>query len=321
MAKETTTQRSKGSTETATPKKSGLQAVKKAKSEKTEKTKTKRRKGRFSGPSPPYKLKNAEYRELLTPLQIELLKVQRWVKEEKEKIVIICEGRDAAGKGGAIKCFTEHLNPRGARMVALNKPNETERHQWYFQRYVSQMPTGGEIVFFDRSWYNRAGVEVVMGFCTPKEYLEFMRQVPEFELMLVNSGIRLFKLWFEVSREEQRRRFRLRRTDRLKQWKLSPIDLASISKWDLYTQAQHRLFFYTNTEHAPWMIIRSDDKKRARINALRHVIRNLPYPKKDRKVGKVDPRIVVRVSDVFDPNNLEIYGVPAGKHFLTDSKP
>ncbi len=316
MARKSTPKRSKGSPKTATPKKSGIQAVKKANSEKTQK-----RKGRFSGPSPPYKLKNAEYKELITPLQIELLKVQRWVKEEKEKVVIVCEGRDAAGKGGAIKRFTEHLNPRGARVVALSKPNETERTQLYFQRYVSQMPAGGEIVLFDRSWYNRAGVEVVMGFCTPKEYLEFMRQVPDFELMLVNSGIRLFKLWFEVSREEQRRRFQLRKTDRLKQWKLSPTDLASIDRWDLYTQAQYRMFFYTNTEHAPWMIIRSDDKKRARLNAIRHVIRNLPYPKKDRKVCKVDPRIAVRVSDVFDPNQLDIYGVPTGEQGLADSKP
>jgi len=235
--------------------------------------------------------------------------------------VIICEGRDAAGKGGAIKRFTEHLNPRGARVVALTKPNETEKSQWYFQRYVSHMPTGGEIVFFDRSWYNRAGVEIVMGFCTPKEYMEFTRQVPDFELMLVNSGIRLFKLWFEVNRKEQLRRFQLRRTDQLKQWKLSPTDLASIDRWDLYTQAQYRMFFYANTEHAPWTIIRSDDKRRARINAIRHVLRKLPYPKKDRKACKVDPRMTLKVSDVFDANKLEIHRSPTGEQFLADSKP
>ena len=226
-------------------------------------------------------------------LQVELLKVQKWVKEQGEKIVVVFEGRDAAGKGGTIKRFMEHLNPRGARVVALDKPSERERGQWYFQRYVEHLPTAGEMVMFDRSWYNRAGVERVMGFCTPSEYLEFMRQGPELERMWVRSGIRLFKFWFSVSQEEQRRRFASRQKDPLKQWKLSPIDRASLEKWDEYTEAKEAMFFYTDTADAPWAIIKSDDKKRARLNAMLHFLNALPYTDKDRSlVHAPDPLIV-----------------------------
>ncbi len=250
----------------------------------------------------PYKnrMRDDEYTALLTELQTELVKVQNWVKESKEKIVILFEGRDAAGKGGTIKRFTEHLNPRGARVVALDKPNETERGQWFFQRYVTQLPAAGEIVFFDRSWYNRASVERVFGFCTAAEYLEFMRQAPEVERMLVNSGIRLFKFYFSVSRQEQRRRFRERQTDPLKQWKLSPIDLASLDKWDEYTEAKEAMFFYTDTADAPWTIIKSDDKKRARVNAIRFFLNSLPYSNKNLDlVLTPDPLIVGHVSELF----------------------
>ena len=200
-------------------------------------------------------------------LQIELLKVQSWVKETGQRIVCLFEGRDAAGKGGTIKRFMEHLNPRGARVVALEKPNEVEQGQWYFQRYVEHLPTAGEMVLFDRSWYNRAGVERVMGFCEPQQYLQFMRQTPELERMLVNDGIHLFKFWFSVSREEQLRRFVSRRDDPLKHWKLSPIDIQSLDRWDEYTEAKNQMFFHTHTGDAPWTVIKSDDKKRAcRVN-------------------------------------------------------
>ncbi len=239
------------------------------------------------------KMREQQYLERLRQMQAELLKVQNWVKETGERIVIIFEGRDAAGKGGTIKRFTEHLNPRGARVVALEKPDERERKQWYFQRYISHLPTGGEMVLFDRSWYNRAGVERVMGFCTPAEYLEFMRQCPELERMLVRSGIRLFKYWFSVTREEQMRRFKSRDTDPLKQWKLSPIDKASLDKWDDYTQAKEAMFFYTDTADATWTIVKSDDKKRARLNCLQHFLSMLPYPAKDQRlITGPDPLIV-----------------------------
>lgn len=250
-------------------------------------------------PDYPYREKMArdEYEEKKLGLQIELLKMQNWVKESGEKIVILFEGRDAAGKGGTIKRIMEHLNPRGAHVVALEKPNESEKGQWYFQRYVQHLPTVGEIVLFDRSWYNRAGVEKVMGFCTQKEYLEFMRQAAELERMLVNSGIRLFKLWFSVSREEQFRRFQKRRTDPLKQWKLSPIDLASLDKWDDYTEAKEAMFFYTDTADAPWTVIKSDDKKRARLNAMRYLLASIPYDDKSETITEsVDPLIVGRPS-------------------------
>jgi polyphosphate kinase 2 len=226
-------------------------------------------------------------------LQAELLKAQSWIKATGQKVVVIFEGRDAAGKGGTIKRFMEHLNPRGARVVALEKPSEREQTQWYFQRYVEHLPAGGEIVFFDRSWYNRAGVERVMGFCKPNDYLEFMRQCPEFERMLVRTGTWLFKYWFSVTREEQRRRFASREHDPLKQWKLSPMDLASIDKWEDYTEAKEAMFFYTDTADAPWSVVKSDDKKRARLEALRHFLYMLPYPDKDEAlVHAPDPLIV-----------------------------
>ena len=243
----------------------------------------------------PYTTKIGEraYLERVKPLQAELVKAQNWVKDSGEKILVLFEGRDAAGKGGTIKRFMEHLNPRGARIVALEKPSEKERSQWYFQRYLSNLPSGGEIVFFDRSWYNRAGVERVMGFCSANEYLEFMRQAPEIERMIARSGIRLFKYWFSVTREEQRRRFLARETDPLKQWKLSPIDKASLDKWDDYTEAKEAMFFYTDTADAPWTIVKSDDKKRARLNCLQHFLAALPYPNKNHHVlAGPDPLIV-----------------------------
>ena len=226
-------------------------------------------------------------------LQAELLKVQLWAQETGQKFVLLFEGRDAAGKGGTIKRFTEHLNPRAARVVALNKPSEVERGQWYFQRYISHLPTAGEIVFYDRSWYNRAGVERVMGFCQPTEYLEFMRQTPELERMLVRSGIRLYKYWFSVTQEEQRARFLSRDTDPLKRWKLSPIDKASLDKWDDYTEAKEAMFFYTDTADAPWTVVKSNDKKRARLNCMLHFLNSLDYPDKDHQVVRApDPLIV-----------------------------
>lgn len=239
------------------------------------------------------RLRRNAYEKNKASLQVELLKAQHWVKETGQRIVILFEGRDAAGKGGTIKRFMEHLNPRGARVVALEKPSEEERGQWFFQRYIRHLPTSGEMALFDRSWYNRAGVERVMGFCEANEYLEFMRQTPDLERMLVRSGIRLFKYWFSVTREEQARRFAARKKDPLKQWKLSPIDLASLSRWDDYTEAKEAMFFYTDTADAPWTIIKSDDKKRARINCLRHCLSMLPYPNKDSTVVHApDPLIV-----------------------------
>jgi polyphosphate kinase 2 len=239
------------------------------------------------------RLSEKEYLQRVTPLQVELLKAQAWVKATGQRIVMLFEGRDAAGKGGTIKRFMEHLNPRGARIVALEKPTEQERQQWYFQRYIAHLPTGGEIVCFDRSWYNRAGVERVMGFCSPGEYLEFMREAPELERMFTRSGIRLFKFWFSVTREEQRSRFDSRATDPLKQWKLSPIDKASLDKWDDYTEAKEAMFFYTDTADAPWTIVKSDDKRRARLEAMRHFLGTLPYPGKDEAVVHApDPLIV-----------------------------
>ncbi|MDO4696178.1 MAG: polyphosphate kinase 2 [Neisseria sp.] len=236
-------------------------------------------------------------------LQIELLKVQSWVKESGQRIVSLFEGRDAAGKGGTIKRFMEHLNPRGARVVALEKPTETERGQWYFQRYIQNLPTAGEMVFFDRSWYNRAGVERVMGFCEPHEYLQFMRQTPEFERMLVSSGVKLFKFWFSVSREEQLRRFISRRDDPLKHWKLSPVDIQSLDRWDDYTEAKNAMFFHTHTGDAPWTIIKSDDKKRARLNCIRHFLHQLDYPNKDvEAIGEVDGLIVKVPNQLTDSN-------------------
>ena len=230
-------------------------------------------------------------------LQVELLKLQAWVKQAGQRVVILFEGRDAAGKGGAIKRFMEHLNPRGARVVALEKPSEGERGQWYFQRYIRHLPTAGEIVLFDRSWYNRAGVERVMGFCSDDEYLEFLRQAPEFERQLARSGIHLFKFWFSVSRDEQRRRFKERQLHPLKQWKLSPIDRASLDKWDDYTRAKEAMFLHCDTPDAPWTVIKSDCKKRARLNAMRYVLHRLSYANRDlARIGDVDPLIVGRPS-------------------------
>jgi polyphosphate kinase len=226
-------------------------------------------------------------------LQIELVKLQNWVKDTGQRIVIIFEGRDAAGKGGTIKRFTEHLNPRGARVVALEKPSEREKTQWYFQRYVTHLPSAGEIVLFDRSWYNRAGVERVMGFCTPEEYLEFMREAPEFERMLVHSGISMTKFWFSVTRSEQRTRFIIRQVDPVRRWKLSPMDIQSLDKWDDYTEAKEAMFFYTDTADAPWTVVKSNDKKRARLEAIRHILEQYDYDDKDEEVvGKPDPKII-----------------------------
>lgn len=234
-------------------------------------------------------------------LQVELLKLQSWVKETGARVVILFEGRDAAGKGGTIKRFMEHLNPRGARVVALEKPTTTESGQWYFQRYVAHLPTKGEIVLFDRSWYNRAGVERVMGFCNEEQYQEFMRECPDFERFLVRSGIHLIKFWFSVSQDEQRRRFKERELHPLKLWKLSPVDKASLDKWDDYTRAKEAMFFTTDTADCPWTVVKSDDKKRARLNAMRHVLNTIPYANKDPQiVGTVDPLIVARASAMFE---------------------
>ncbi len=251
----------------------------------------------------PYKnlLSRRTYEAQKYKLQVELLKLQAWVKESGQRVLILFEGRDAAGKGGTIKRFMEHLNPRGARVVALEKPSEVERGQWYFQRYAQHLPTRGEIVMFDRSWYNRAGVERVMGFCSNEEYLEFMRQAPEFERHLVHSGVHVFKFWFSVSRDEQRRRFKERRSHPLKQWKLSPIDMASLDKWDEYTRAKEGVFFHTDTADAPWTVIKSDCKKRARLNAMRYVLHQLDYSNKDLDtIGALDPLIVGRASLVHE---------------------
>ena len=251
----------------------------------------------------PYKnlLSRRVYETQKYQLQVELLKLQAWAKETGQRVVILFEGRDAAGKGGTIKRMMEHLNPRGARVVALEKPSDVERGQWYFQRYVQHLPTAGEIVLFDRSWYNRAGVERVMGFCTDEEYQEFMRQVPQFERQLVRSGVHLIKFWFSVSRQEQRRRFKEREAHPLKQWKLSPIDLASLDKWDDYTKAKEAMFFETDTADAPWTVIKSDCKKRARLNAMRYLLHKLPYANKDTKnMGQMDSLIVGRAHVVYE---------------------
>jgi polyphosphate kinase 2 len=233
-------------------------------------------------------------------LQIELLKVQNWVKLTGQKIVVIFEGRDAAGKGGAIKRFMEHLNPRAAKIIALEKPTHHERGQWYFQRYIEHLPTRGEILFLDRSWYNRAGVERVMGFCDQVEYLEFMRQCPEVERMLVNSGIKLFKYYFSVTRKEQRNRFTAREQDPLKQWKMSPVDRAAVGLWNEYTRAKEAMFFYTDTAACPWTIIKSDDKKRARLNCMQDFLSKLDYPDKNTEVVSApDPLIVGAPSQVI----------------------
>lgn len=250
----------------------------------------------------PYKKKMSRkvYEKRKAQLQTELLKVQEWVRDSEARLVLLFEGRDAAGKGGTIKRFMEHLNPRLARVVALDKPTNRERKQWFFQRYIQNLPSGGEIVLFDRSWYNRAGVERVMGFCTPNEYLEFMRQAPDLERMITRSGARMFKYWFSVTQEEQRRRFKSREHEPLKKWKLSAIDRLSLDKWDDYTEAKEAMFFYTDTADAPWTIVKSNDKKRARLECMKHFLNSLPYPGKDSKmVGKTDPLIVGSSLDVI----------------------
>jgi polyphosphate kinase 2 len=257
----------------------------------------------------PYRerMERREYELEKRRLQIELLKLQGWVKDTGQKLVLVFEGRDAAGKGGTIKRFTEHLNPRGARVVALDKPSERERTQWYFQRYVQHLPAAGEIVMFDRSWYNRAGVERVMDYCTSAEYEEFMRQAPEFERMLIRSDIHLVKLWFSVSRGEQRTRFIVRQIDPVRQWKLSPTDLASLDRWHAYTAAKEAMFAHTDTEHAPWTVIKSNDKKRARLEAMRHVLSQLDYAGRfEDVVGHPDPLIVVSGAGVLDDDEEEV---------------
>jgi polyphosphate kinase 2 len=260
----------------------------------------KKRRSEDKPANPPDEMGNKEYKREKKPLQIELLKMQRWVKETGQRVVVLFEGRDAAGKGGTIKRFMENLNPRGALVVALEKPTEKEDGQWYFQRYVEHLPSRGEIVFFDRSWYNRAGVERVMGFCSDEEYREFMRSVPQFEAMLVRSGITLVKYWFSVSQEEQMKRFADRASDPLKRWKLSPIDLVSADKWEAYTEARDEMFACTDTAEAPWTIVRSDDKKRARINSMRDLLCRLDYAHKDGDIVQPpDPRIVGRAGDMF----------------------
>lgn len=252
---------------------------------------------------PPYqdKIDKAVYEDQLRDLQIELLKLQRHVVDTGGKVVVVFEGRDAAGKGGSIRRFTQNLNPRSARTVALPKPNDTERGQWYFQRYTEQLPTAGEIVFFDRSWYNRAGVEIVMGFCTPKEYGQFFRQVSGWERSLVESGISLFKLWFTVSREHQAERFESRRTDPLRQWKLSPMDEAAQERWDEYSRARDATLIHTDSDYAPWTVINSNEKKRARLESIRNVVHQLDYRHKDHSIASApDPMVVQRAVDVVD---------------------
>ena len=239
------------------------------------------------------------YREVY-PLQIEMVKMQNWIKETREKIVIIFEGRDAAGKGSTIRTMTEHLNPRGARVIALDIPTDIEREQWYFQRYVNHLPSGGEIIFFDRSWYNRAGVERVMGFCSEAEYWDFIEEVPNFERMLVRSGIRLFKLYLSIGPKEQARRFKDRETNPLKQWKLSPVDLEAQAKWDDYTEAKEQSFALTHREHAPWTIIKAEDRLRTRLNTMRHLLKSVPYEGKIVEVvGHPDPLIVAQSDLIY----------------------
>jgi polyphosphate kinase 2 len=254
-----------------------------------------------------------EYERTKRRLQIELLKLQYWIKATGERLIVLFEGRDAAGKGGTIKRFTEHLNPRGARVVALEKPSERERTQWYFQRYLAHLPAAGEMVLFDRSWYTRAGVERVMGFCSPAEYQRFMEQVPHVERLLVQDGIHLIKLWFSVSRAEQRTRFIIRQVDPVRQWKLSPTDLSLLDRWDDYTRAKEHMFQHTDTDQAPWVVVRNNDKKRGRVEAMRHVLDRFDYDDKDQDiVGTPDPRIVGSPQDVYDEDRLTDHSPRAG---------
>lgn len=246
----------------------------------------------------PERMNRDAYEDEKYQLQIELLKFQYWSQETGGKHVILFEGRDAAGKGGTIKRFMEHLNPRYARTVALSKPSDRELNQWYFQRYVSHLPTSGEMVLFDRSWYNRAGVERVMGFATDEEYEQFFHQVTRFEKMLVDSGITVTKFWFSVTQSEQRTRFIIRQVDPVRQWKLSPMDLESLDKWDAYTEAKEQMLLRTDTDDAPWMTIKSNDKKRARLEAMRYFLSRFDYPGKDGSVvADPDPLLVIRGRD------------------------
>lgn len=257
------------------------------------------------------KLTRREYEHRKHVLQVELLKLQVWIKETGQRVIILFEGRDAAGKGGTIKRFMEHLNPRGARVVALEKPTDREQTQWYFQRYVEHLPAAGEMVMFDRSWYNRAGVERVMGYCSDAQYEEFMRSTPEFERMLAQSGIKIFKFWFSVGEAEQRRRFLERRTDPVKRWKLSPTDLASLDKWDAYTEAKEAMFLATDTEVAPWTVVKSNDKKRARLEAMKWVLNAFEYDGKDAAViGQNDSLVIGSPSTVYDQGESPTTAIP-----------
>ncbi len=239
------------------------------------------------------KLSQKDYDEELTQLQIELVKVQFWMQKTGERVMALLEGRDAAGKGGAIHATLSYMNPRTARVVALTKPTETERGQWYFQRYVSHFPTAGEFVLFDRSWYNRAGVEPVMGFCSPAQYEGFLEQVPRFEKLIEQEGIRFFKFWLDTGREMQLKRFHDRRHDPLKCWKLSPMDIAALDKWDDYTKKRDRMLKETHTQRAPWTVLHANDKRRARLNLIRHMLLSLDYEGKDPdKIGKLDKKII-----------------------------
>lgn len=249
----------------------------------------------FGSDDYPYdkKLDTKEYEKTLKLLQIELVKVQFWQQKTGKRIMAVFEGRDAAGKGGAIHATMSYMNPRSARIVALTKPTETERGQWYFQRYVATFPTAGEFVLFDRSWYNRAGVEPVMGFCTPEQYEKFLKETPRFEKMIVSEDIHLFKFWLNIGREMQLKRFHDRRHDPLKIWKLSPMDIAALNKWDDYTDKRDRMLKETHSDHAPWTVIRANDKRRARINLIRHILKTLDYEGKDKKaIGEIDDKIV-----------------------------
>lgn len=239
------------------------------------------------------KMKKDVYEEELEVLQEELVKLQSWLQASGERVVALFEGRDAAGKGGTIFVLRQYMNPRTARNVALPKPTETERGQWYFQRYIAHFPTAGEFVTFDRSWYNRAGVEPVMGFCTPEQHQKFLDEAPQFEMSIVGDGIRLFKFWLDVGQEAQLERFHDRRHSKLKNWKFSPIDIAGIAKWDAYSQARDLMFERTHTPYAPWTVIRSNDKRRARLAAIRHILLSIPYADRDDSVvGEQDPAII-----------------------------
>ncbi|MCP4408301.1 MAG: polyphosphate kinase 2 [Gammaproteobacteria bacterium] len=264
---------------------------------------SKSKKKQLIGPLYPYprKMDRLDYENKKEDLQVELLKMQAWVKDKGERVLMIFEGRDAGGKGGTIKRFMEHMNPRQAHVIALGVPTERERGQWFFQRYISQLPTKGEMALFDRSWYNRGIVEPVMGFCTPEQHKRFLVQAPEFEQMLIQDGFRIFKFWFSVSQEEQFRRFKSRELDRLKQWKLSPVDQDGLTRWKDTTKMKNLMFKNTDTKWAPWTVIRSDGKKRARLNCLRHVLHNLPYDGKNKKVAIApDPKIVGSTKAMYE---------------------